>query len=223
MANYTGIQGQNILIVSSDPANPTEGQIWYNSTSQTLKGQKLLAGAWATGGNLNTARRYPAGAGNKTAALAFGGETPPQTAITESYNGISWTEVNDLNTPRQELAGTGTQTSAIGFGGRQPTISSASESWNGTSWTNTPSLNTARRFLSSAGANNTSALGFGGIIAAPGGAATGNTESWNGSSWTEVNDLNTARGFLGGGGTNTVAIQEQQNLGMELLGLTHLH
>jgi hypothetical protein len=38
MANYTGIQGQNILIVSSDPANPVEGQIWYNTTSQTFEG-----------------------------------------------------------------------------------------------------------------------------------------------------------------------------------------
>ena len=37
MATYTNIQGQNILIVSSDPANPTIGQIWYNTTSNTLK------------------------------------------------------------------------------------------------------------------------------------------------------------------------------------------
>jgi hypothetical protein len=37
MANYTGIQGQNILIVDTDPANPTEGQIWYNSTSNTFE------------------------------------------------------------------------------------------------------------------------------------------------------------------------------------------
>jgi hypothetical protein len=43
MANYTGIQGQNILIVSSDPSNPVEGQIWYNTTSQTLKGYQIAA------------------------------------------------------------------------------------------------------------------------------------------------------------------------------------
>ena len=41
MAQYTGIQGQNILIVSSDPANPTEGQIWYNTTTNLLKGYAL--------------------------------------------------------------------------------------------------------------------------------------------------------------------------------------
>ena len=30
-------------------------------------------------------------------ALAFGGTTPPLTAITESYNGISWTEVHQAS------------------------------------------------------------------------------------------------------------------------------
>ena len=43
MVAYTGIQGQNILIVSSDPANPTEGQIWYNSTTNLLKGYQFAA------------------------------------------------------------------------------------------------------------------------------------------------------------------------------------
>jgi hypothetical protein len=59
MAAYTGIQGQNILIVSSDPANPTEGQIWYNSTTNLLKGYaNVVINAWASGGNLNNARHY---------------------------------------------------------------------------------------------------------------------------------------------------------------------
>jgi hypothetical protein len=39
MADYINIKGQNIEVVASDPANPTLGQIWYNSTSNTLKGQ----------------------------------------------------------------------------------------------------------------------------------------------------------------------------------------
>ncbi len=50
MTAYTGIQGQNILIVSSDPANPTEGQIWYNSTTNLLKGYaNVVTNAWASG------------------------------------------------------------------------------------------------------------------------------------------------------------------------------
>jgi hypothetical protein len=44
-----------------------------------------------------------AGAGTQTAALAFGGATPPATAATEEYNGTSWTSVNSMNTARSEL------------------------------------------------------------------------------------------------------------------------
>jgi hypothetical protein len=73
MADYINIYGQDILAVASDPANPTLGQIWYNSTSNTLKGEGYAAGSWATGGNLNTARRGLAGCGTQTAGLAFGG------------------------------------------------------------------------------------------------------------------------------------------------------
>jgi hypothetical protein len=74
MAEYINIRGQNIEVVASDPANPTLGQIWYNSTSNTLKGGGVsTAGAWATGNNMNTARECLGGAGTQTAALAFGG------------------------------------------------------------------------------------------------------------------------------------------------------
>ena len=90
MVAYTGIQGQNILIVSSDPANPTEGQIWYNSTSNLLKGQKYIE-AWSSGGNLNTGREQNAGVGTQSAALSIGGATPPGigTTATELYNGTA--------------------------------------------------------------------------------------------------------------------------------------
>jgi hypothetical protein len=74
MADYINIYGQDILAVASDPANPTVGQIWYNTTSNTLKGGGVSSvGSWATGNNMNTARMVLAGAGTQTAALAFGG------------------------------------------------------------------------------------------------------------------------------------------------------
>ena len=91
MVAYTEIQGQNILITATDPANPTEGQIWYNSTSNLLKGYQFAAvNAWASGGNLNTARYLLAGAGTQTAALAIGGRVPPgntHPAATEEFTG----------------------------------------------------------------------------------------------------------------------------------------
>jgi hypothetical protein len=213
MASYKEIFGTNIEVLSSDPPNPVEGQVWYNSTDNVVKGAAATtAGAWSTGGSLNTGRRAMGGAGTQTAALGIGGiiqpASPPFTTVdqakTESYDGTSWTEVNDLNTARSNAArgSGGTQTSALYFAGIvSGTPSALTESWNGTSWTEVNDLNTARYGLSGAGADNTSMLAFGGN---PGPVA--NTETWNGTSWTEVNDLNTARYSLAGFGIVTSAL-----------------
>jgi len=37
MAEYISEKGLQIPAVSSDPSNPVEGQIWYNTTSNVLK------------------------------------------------------------------------------------------------------------------------------------------------------------------------------------------
>ena len=87
MTTYKEIRGTNIEAVASDPSNPVEGQVWYNTTTNVVKGLINNLGSWATANNMNTARNVLAGAGTQTAALAFGGGTPPNTAITESYNG----------------------------------------------------------------------------------------------------------------------------------------
>jgi hypothetical protein len=79
MTLYKGIQGFSVQNLSADPTDPNEGQLWYNSTSNVWKlTSATTAGAWATGGNMNTAREYLTGAGTQTAALAFGGNIPPQ-------------------------------------------------------------------------------------------------------------------------------------------------
>jgi hypothetical protein len=212
MADYKNIKGFNIQYLDSDPPNPIEGQMWFNSTTQTLKGAEAggaPAGTWSSGGNLNQSRFITSGAGrgytpSASAALIIGGRTAPGAYVgsTELYNGSSWTELNDLNTVRDQLGSSGTSTSAIAAGGYDNTVLNSSESWNGTSWTSTPSLNQARYEPGSSGESNTSALRFGGVD----GPQRAETESWNGSAWTEVNDLNTARGGRQGVGTQTAAL-----------------
>ena len=71
MATYKEIKGTQIEVLASDPSNPVEGQVWFNSTSNVLKGQSATsAGSWATGGNVNTARSQAGvgGAGDKSSA-----------------------------------------------------------------------------------------------------------------------------------------------------------
>ena len=82
---------------------------------------------------MNTARWTLGGSnsGTQTAALGFGGNTPPITAATESYNGTSWTTETSLSTARRLLAGTGVQTSALAAGGLTTGLSAATEEWTG--------------------------------------------------------------------------------------------
>ena len=37
MSTYKEIKGVYVQVVTSDPANPVEGQIWYNSSSGIFK------------------------------------------------------------------------------------------------------------------------------------------------------------------------------------------
>ena len=120
MATYKEIKGTQIEVLASDPSNPVEGQVWYNSTSNVLKGQAATTvGAWATGGSLNTARFYLAGAGaSNSSGLAFGGR--PYTAATESYDGSTWTSTASMPAARTLNAtsmGTYNTQSGMTFGG----------------------------------------------------------------------------------------------------------
>ena len=122
MADYKAIHGKNIQHLASDLDNAEgEGQIWFNTTTSDYKTIAKVAGAWATGGSLNTGRHDIGGGGTQTAGIAFGGQTtPPATyhAITETYNGASWTEVADLNQAASGRGGVGqVQTAMLAIGG----------------------------------------------------------------------------------------------------------
>ena len=202
MSDFRSLKGLFIKHVSSDPDNLAEGDIWYNTTTQTFKVAPLIE-AWASGNNMNTARRRLAGAGIQTAALAISGTAdPPLYNQVESYDGSSWTEIADVNTAREEHAASGTSTAALTFGGKAGSATANTESWNNTSWTEVANLNTARQELTGDGATNTAAIAVGG---APERAVA---ETWNGTAWTEVADLNTGRGYGGqtAGTSNTSAL-----------------
>ena len=189
MSDFKSLKGLYIKHVSSDPANPISGQIWYNTTTQTLKVAPQI-GSWAAGENMNTGRKDHAGAGIQTSAIAIAGQAPGgATANAETYDGTDWTEGPNLNTARNLLGGTGaSSTAAIAFGGSPHT--GATESYDGSSWTEGPDLNTARYGPGPAG-TSTAALSFGGNVDPNN--ATDVVESYDGSSWTEVADLNTAK------------------------------
>jgi hypothetical protein len=139
MAEYINIRGQSIEVVASDPANPTIGQIWYNSTSNTLKGGGVTtAGAWATGNNMNTARTYLAGAGTQTAALGFGGYKLVLVLLQEQQKNmmeqLGQMVVILLNTARYEFSRLWNSNSRFSFGGIL-LLAAATEEYDGNAWT----------------------------------------------------------------------------------------
>jgi hypothetical protein len=49
MSTYSQIFGSKVNVLSSDPSNPIEGQMWYNTTTEVLKYRVgLTPAAWAT-------------------------------------------------------------------------------------------------------------------------------------------------------------------------------
>jgi len=201
MTTFKEIRGTTIEVVSSDPSNPEIGQIWYNSSSGTLKGYlNTGTGIWSSGGNVPLSRYGTGSAGTQTAALNWGGyaQVPDSVnAATISYNGSTWTTLPaSINTARNKMGSAGTQTAALGFGGDPfagPRASTATESWNGTSWTTVNSLNTGRLGFGGAGIQ-TAALFAGGTGAAPTFTDQSAVESWNGTSWTTTTSLPSAKG-----------------------------
>jgi len=219
MADYKNIKGFNIQYLDSDPPNPIEGQMWFNSTTQTLKGAEvggIAAGTWASGGSMNTGRSTFGATGTQTAGLAATGQTASGNAGTtnvELYDGSAWTETTNVNTARRGTAASGaSNTDSLVFGGIGPIPSGSptpslttgvTEDWNGTSWTEVSDLNTARYYIGPAArGTSTATLAFGGYTT----TALNNVESWNGSSWTETTEINTARAYIYGLGVQTSAI-----------------
>ena len=190
MTTYKELKGTNIQAVSSDPSNPIEGQVWYNTTDNVTKGRAATAaGAWSSGGNLNTARTTGASANAAptyaTGILAGGLGASGYTAITESYNGTSWTEVNDLNQARAYQVGVGTSTAALSIAGYYTgtTNTSLVESWNGTNWTEITDINGSQGQSAGGAGTSTAALNYGGYdYSIPG--PSDKTEQWNGTNWT---------------------------------------
>jgi hypothetical protein len=202
MATYKEIRGTQIEIVANDPSNPVEGQVWYNTTSNVLKGlAATTAGSWATTNSLNQPREALAAAGSapaSTSLVYLGFNNPTKYAQTELFNGTNWTELNDANTARANAAGFGISTAAIAAGGYlgPPGSTAIVESWNGTNWTEVNDLN-QHKYTSGGAGTSTAGLIFGGGTTPPYGVLD-ETETWNGTNWTEVNDLNTARTGIGG-------------------------
>ena len=196
MATYNEIKGDTIEVRATDPANPVEGEIWYNSTTGVLKGIELIA-AFASGGSMSNARtQATAGIGTKDAAIAAGLSATDGTS--EEYNGTVWSGGGSLNNAGTIGTGAGTLSAGSRFGGIQPTPlgkdSNYHEQYDGTSWT----ISTGMPFDSyqnACGGTQTANIviqSFFNPSPSTGGFPSATSE-WDGSSWTAGGSINTTR------------------------------
>jgi len=214
MATYKSLKGQLIQVLTADPPAPVEGQVWVvaapNSAS-TMKGYRLGAGAWSSGGNMPTNWSLQGSFGTRDATITGGGQydpgSPGYSADSFTYNGTAWSDIAEINSLRSQSAGFGTATSGAIVGGYSNVSPAGNrdlvEEWNGTGWSERNDLPTTISGAGSAGVY-TAALVFGGSI--PG--ITGTNKSWDGTNWTEVGDLTVARQRSNGQsvGTQTAAL-----------------
>jgi hypothetical protein len=204
MATYKGIQGYSVQKLSSDPTvADTVGQLWYNSTTGKFKISTQGAGAWSSGGTMNTARyRTDGGFGTLTAGTVVAGYSTPipgVTANTEEYDGTTWTEVNNVPTATADPSSTGTQTAGLHAVGA-PASDGTTREYDGTSW----AVSGTRLFTTSGRAKlfgiQTAAVTIGG--ASPGGYLT-TVNEYDGTSWTAATAYPAGYGNGGCSGTLT--------------------
>jgi len=215
VSTYREIVGKKIKKVSSDPSSGTEGEMWYNSTTGTLRGPAITE-AWSSAAPLNTAIYYNCGAGDQTAALSFqgtAGPNPSTSTQTEEYNGSGWVTGGALPAARRSGMGAGTQTAGLSGGGASApgTAQTSTDEYNGTAWTSVNALSTGRRYTAGCG-TQTAAICVAGQN--PGGTQIDSVEEYDGTNWTaggawpkairNVVSLGTQTATLGAGGYSTV-------------------
>lgn len=228
MATYYDIFGQKAQYLSSDPANLTKGQVWYNSTSNTAKIRGFNAAAFTTSATQNRPTDPSDGSQSNSVyndAIKAGGRGTgaPSTNYgvnwTESWDGSSWTNESNRPWPAWGGGAGGPPSYFINAGGYSApgtpsgtpnTSTNKCAVWTGSAWTSLPNLNPAGKNSFSIIGTATAAITTAGYIY--GGPVTGavaNTEEWNGSTWSANVDFPAAvyKGNSGFGSSTSSAYQ----------------
>tara|TARA_Y100001963_G_C6774425_1_gene446595 strand:+ start:30 stop:1907 length:1878 start_codon:yes stop_codon:yes gene_type:complete len=208
MATYRELIGKKIKKVSSDPSAGLDGEMWYNSTTGTLRGPAILK-AWISASPTINTYDQNGGCGTQTAALTGAGSN--KTSM-EEYNGTGWTAGGAVPAAQElqsQLAGT--QSAAIMKSGLHapsapPRYNTQAYTYDGSSWSSIPAA-PGNRVRGAAVGTQTAFLCAGGASGPPtftNRLAT--SVEYNGSSWTAGGALSTARAYLAGLGTEPAAI-----------------
>jgi len=219
MAAYKDLVGQKITKVTSNPPEPKTGQMWYNSTSKSLRALSPVS-AWRSSAPILVARDAAGSAGTQTTATIFGGNiNPGNTSATDEYNGSGFSSGGALNTARRQTTGCGLQTAALCVGGYTTANAANVEEYNGTSWSEQNDIPSNSRNGSTFG-TQTAALYVGGYtVPVPNSDVI---QIYDGTNWTtspatlgtggnSISSTGTSTAGLVFGGSNRLNLTEEWN------------
>lgn len=205
MSTYKEIAGQKIKKETSNPSEPLTGQMWYNSTTRSLRGLGIVEATNSAPNMINKRSLYGFGVGTGTAGLVVGGlDDSTYLSAVEEYNGSGWAAGGTYPTARYSAGTAGTQTAAIAYGGRVPSLpgpGSPAETYNydGSSWTSGNSFPTGGNSMQGIGTVNTA------VVSTEDYSST-SMHYWNGTSWAAANARNTAKGGQAAFGAEDAAV-----------------
>ena len=147
MSTYAKLHGTRVNVVSTNPSNPKDGEVWYNSTLGQLKGYVLGTAAWTSATGPSRNNNALSSGGTQTACILAGenGANPSNSAEAEEWNGSSWTNLPNIPAAHGYNVGCGTTSdfSTMGGGyGPTPKVANVYD-WDGSSWTSGTSMPTA--------------------------------------------------------------------------------
>jgi len=210
MATYEEIHGKRVETFSSDPTldSSYEGQVWFNSTSGTLK-TVVTSDAFISATPMPVAKSTWHRAGTMTAGLFCAGNSSTGfTTSTEEWNGLGFSQGGAIGTALYTNTGFGTQTAGASAAGRPTNPSSGDTNacfeYDGSTWTSVNAANLAARTRQSFGIQTAGAMvgGFQQTTA----AYTNATEEYDGTNWTTVTAAPTNLSGSTCMGTQTAAI-----------------
>ena len=158
MATYEEIYGKRVKEFDSDPTldSSYEGQVWYNSTTGTLKSVVNFF-AFRSGGSMPVARDLGTGGGatQNSAWVAAGENGSTVLNSTAEYDGVGWATSGNIGTGRIRLAygNNGPESAGLATGGFIPpsSVQSAVEEYNGSTWAAGTGLPTTIQFAGGTG------------------------------------------------------------------------
>ena len=182
MATYQDIKGLRVKYLSADPGTIRAGDVWYNSTSGTLKGA-VSFGAWSSSSPINTARHGSGQGGTAAAGFIVSGGPSPKVQ-TEEFDGTGWSNGEDVSVDSYFGGGAGTLTAGLYAAGEYPPGGNTDRTieYDGTNWTTVTAYPQALKMIASCG-TQTSALYATGVLQPPAGAKQTETREYDGSAW----------------------------------------